>query len=130
MTPSQEIVQESTHTRKVVEKVWGHEEWVTNNDLYCGKFLYLTHGHQGSLHYHPVKAETFCCIKGTVKVELMPEGPEGKITKLVLSGVVRDSLQIPPGVPHRFAAVFGDAVLVEFSTPHSDDDVVRLEESK
>ena len=30
-----------------VEKVWGHEEWIVNNELYCGKKLFVKKGGGG-----------------------------------------------------------------------------------
>jgi mannose-6-phosphate isomerase-like protein (cupin superfamily) len=65
-----------------------------------------------------VKDETFCVVAGTVSVEL-----EG--TVLVLGR--GDSIRIKPRQIHRF---WGDGIVEEISTHHSDEDVVRLEESK
>lgn len=49
----------------------------------------------------------------------------------MLRGWAHDSLELPPGTPHRFWTTDPEgAILAEFSTPHSDSDVVRLEESR
>lgn len=104
----------------IVEKVWGYEEWIINTPIYCGKKFLLRKGYQSSLHYHPEKDETFYVDKGKVLLELNGE----KIT--MNPG---DSQRILPEQRHRF---FGleESIIYEFSTHHSDDDVVRLEESR
>ena len=103
-----------------VEKVWGHEVWIVNNEHYCGKELHLTRHYQCSLHCHKIKHETFYVWNGVVRLEV------GDEIKLVYPG---DVIEIPPNTYHRFTGVT-DALIFEFSTPHSDDDVYRLEYSK
>ena len=102
-----------------VEKVWGTEEIIVNNDLYCGKFLNIAPGYQCSLHYHVVKDETFFVAVGKVDMQVGDEA-------FVLNE--GESVRILPGTPHRFGSR-SLAVIIEISTPHSDDDVVRLEPS-
>ena len=105
---------------QIVKKLWGYEEWIYNGE-YCMKTLNLEPGFQSSLHYHPVKHETFLVINGLCDLEV-----EGKTERLVTG----QGYVIPPGTKHRFKAVNGPCIVVEASTHHSDDDVVRLEESK
>jgi quercetin dioxygenase-like cupin family protein len=100
-------------------KLWGSEDWIVNRHDYCGKFLRLRQGWQCSLHYHPVKAETFYLLSGRVRFEL------GQGVFELNPG---ESITVEPRVAHRFAGL-EDSVIVEFSTFHSDDDVVRLEPS-
>jgi|WetSurMetagenome_2_1015567.scaffolds.fasta_scaffold19622_3 D-lyxose ketol-isomerase len=107
--------------------LWGSEEWIVNNDRYCGKILYLEPGSLSSLHFHPVKDETFLCIKGMVGVQIFRDGKE---VIHVLRGWARDAVNLEHNTPHRFWAMESDAVVVEFSSYHSDADVVRLEESR
>ena len=38
--------------KNFVEKVWGHEEWIANNDKYCGKKLVVKKGFRCSMHHH------------------------------------------------------------------------------
>lgn len=101
-----------------VDKVWGCEEWIVNRD-YCGKLLRISKGWQCSLHYHPIKHETFYLLGGRV---LITRG-ECKF-ELERNGTV----EIPPGTIHRFAGIV-DSVILEISSHHDDNDVVRLEES-
>jgi mannose-6-phosphate isomerase-like protein (cupin superfamily) len=131
MTPNES----SKDTRVVVQKKWGQEEWIVNNEKYCGKLLYVKKGWMGSLHYHPIKDETFMCLGGMCWVEYIPdstkENPQGTtMVNSLLRGWARDAIEIPHGTPHRFKADVEDVMLIEFSTPHSDKDVVRLEKSR
>ncbi|HVX56466.1 MAG TPA: cupin domain-containing protein [Candidatus Saccharimonadales bacterium] len=103
---------------KDVEKVWGAESWIVN-DAYCCKLLLLKRGMQCSLHYHPIKDETFLVVEGSVRMEV-----DGAVRTLG----VGDSVRISPGLRHRFAGL-EDSVIVETSTHHDDADVVRLSES-
>jgi mannose-6-phosphate isomerase-like protein (cupin superfamily) len=119
----------------IVGKVWGHEYWVLNTDKYCMKILHLEPKFQCSLHYHNVKDETFIVLSGVVRLEyydkyknptpdLMPH------TQVIIlpSGT---SFHVEPGVAHRFSTANDEpANILEVSTTHSDDDVVRLEESR
>ena len=102
---------------KFVKKIWGSEEWIVNNDKYCGKLLRLKKGYRCSLHKHKNKDETFYISKGKVLLE------HGKV-KLVLEP--GDSVRILPETFHRFTGL-EDSDIFEFSTHHEDDDSYRKE---
>jgi mannose-6-phosphate isomerase len=104
-------------SKNFIPKVWGAEEIIVNNDYYCGKILHLAPGHRCSLHYHPIKKETFYVLSGDVVLRV------GDQSHFLSQGT---SYTISPSTPHSFHAVDGPATMIEFSTPHSDDDVVRL----
>ncbi len=105
------------HHMEEVKKVWGSETILVNNDLYCGKLLHIDKGATCSYHYHPVKQETFHCLEGEVLLSV--KGAEF---------LLEEPYTINPNTPHKFYGIT-DAVILEVSTPHSDEDVVRLEES-
>lgn len=105
---------------KVVKKVWGEEHIVTNNEKYCGKVLMLKKGYQCSYHKHNVKDEVFLIFEGVVDMEVA--GKKKRMSDY-------DTVRIKPGTFHRFTGIT-DVLMIEFSTPHSDDDVVRREESR
>lgn len=108
---------------KFVPKSWGYEQWLTNNDMYCGKILFIKSGKHGSYHYHPKKDEVMHVLEGGV-LHLIVRGDDGYPERwLVRKG---DSFRIPAGVPHQLQAVGGDLTIIEISTPHSDDDVVVI----
>lgn len=106
-----------------VNKLWGYEEVIVNNSQYCGKLLYLQPGFQSSLHYHPVKNETMYILHGKMQFE----SPQDHIVTVNCG----DAITIYAGTPHRFINPFvNECVFAEFSTPHSDNDVVRIEDSR
>ena len=91
----------------------------------------MEEGWQTSKHMHPVKDETMLVIDGAVMAELWENGPNNAPKMMILRGEDRPALRILPGKYHRLATSLGeDAVIVEFSTHHSNDDVVRKEDSK
>jgi mannose-6-phosphate isomerase-like protein (cupin superfamily) len=105
-----------------VEKIWGSEEWLVNNDKYCAKYLNLKENTQCSLHYHIKKDETFYILEGTILLEL---GKDGEVT------LEKDSQwRILPNQVHRFRALTKTAKILEVSTTHADTDTVRIEDSR
>lgn len=106
---------------EVVPKVWGREEWIVNCDEYCGKLIHLKAGASGSLHYHKEKKETFFLLSGMALI--MIGGDDFALEDETMA------VTILPNVPHSMTGV-SDAVLLEISTHHDDDDTYRLEESR
>jgi len=107
---------------KTVEKLWGKEVWLVNCPEYCGKLLHIHKGCQSSYHYHPKKQETFHCLKGQVDLDL-----DGIHYWLIPE---TEPVTIMPGQPHSFLGIDNESVVVEISTTHDDEDVVRLTESR
>ncbi len=100
---------------KIVNKLWGKEYWIHNDEKYCGKKLVLNKGKRCSLHHHKLKDETFYLDSGKVLMEL--DGNE----MLMSPGNI---IEIPKGKLHRFSGL-EDSVIFEFSTRHFDDDSYR-----
>jgi len=106
----------------IVPKLWGEERWIVNNQKYCAKLLLLKPGFRSSLHYHPVKDETFHILEGDCFLEIGSQNSYLAPT---------ETIRIQPGVKHCFwTANPQGCTILEISTPHSDQDVVRLVESK
>ncbi len=103
---------------KIVEKPWGHEEWLEVNDNYAMKKLVVNPKQKLSLQYHENKLETMYCIKGTGQLQM-----DGKYIPM-MAGVF---YTIKPGEVHRLVAGLQKLVIIECSTPQLDD-VVRLED--
>jgi len=108
---------------KQVEKVWGREYWIVNDTCgnYCSKILKLRVGHKASLHYHREKHETFTVLAGLAIIT------SNGTTRVYSKG---ESVCIEPMIPHTFEAYQFPAYILETSTLHSDDDVVRIEVSR
>jgi quercetin dioxygenase-like cupin family protein len=100
---------------KVIEKPWGKEEVIEQNERYMMKRLTMNKGHRCSLQKHNVKRETIYVLSGALRITIDDSsevyGPGGAVT-------------IAPGTVHRMEGV-EDSVYLEASTPEMDD-VVRL----
>ena len=110
---------------ETITKVWGEEKIICMEPEYTAKYLIISPGYQCSLHFHPIKKETFTVQEGTIKLE-QRDVRGFPFEERLFPG---ESRTIMPKTPHRFSSVRG-AVLLEVSTKHSDDDVVRIEESR
>lgn len=132
--------------RKFVSKGWGYEDWIDNNELYCGKDLFIKKGKKLSLHYHNLKTETFFVQSGSVRLVVYLDvtldshfkswEDFDRILSLksnqfdfrdleVLTLLPGDSFQVPIGLRHT---LFGnlDTHVYEFSTQHFDEDSIRI----
>ncbi len=103
----------------IVEKEWGHEEWIVNKPAYCGKRLVFKAGYQCSMHHHKVKDETFYLQSGKVVLETECNGVAQ--TRIMLPG---DTAHMPPLTWHRLTALVESEVF-EFSTFHAESDSYR-----
>lgn len=108
----------------MIPKHWGYEIVLVNEPEYCAKFLHVYPMKRSSLHYHRLKKETFIVQSGEVWLE--QRDVRGIPIDEILN--IGDHRTIEPKTPHRFSSREG-AVLLEVSTHHSDDDVVRIEAS-
>lgn len=102
-----------------VSKRWGWESWIVNNDLYCGKLIFIKKGKWLSYHCHKIKTETLYVNKGSVYFSWGDE--EMRTTGLLQEG---EAFQVSPFSYHQIEAI-EDTVIIEFSTTHSDEDSYR-----
>jgi oxalate decarboxylase/phosphoglucose isomerase-like protein (cupin superfamily) len=115
---------ESREDRVIVPKGWGEEEWIVNNNKYCGKILRFKKGKKCSLHYHEIKDEVFLCTKGAIQLTYHWTDP-GEAETIVL--VPGDSFHVPEGLRHQMKGLCEENELIEFSTHHEDSDSYRIE---
>ena len=107
---------------KHVEKTWGSEDWLMNCEKYCSKILTVKQYCGGSYHHHEHKDETFLCLSGNARLLLEAKAGYARIAELCVGGSVR----IHPGTAHLLIGVSEEpCVLLEVSTHHDDEDVVR-----
>lgn len=104
-------------------KGWGREEWIVNNEKYCGKKMFLSKGKKCSIHFHKIKHETFYIEMGLIQLDLYPNGYPGELDRKVLKS--GDVVPISIGVPHQFLGL-EDSTFYEFSTRHLEEDSHRL----
>lgn len=110
-----------TEKSKHVEKKWGNEEWLVNNEKYCGKILTLKQGFISSYHHHRKKDETFYVLRGLVYF---------KRDGLEMTLNAGESVRVRPGQIHQFASLAGVSKIIEISTHHEDGDTYRKMESR
>lgn len=86
------------------------ECWLANEIKagYCGKYLFVFAGQECPAHSHRVKHETFCAIKGRLRITL-----DG-VPHLLEEG---QTLPVAPGHIHSFRGEDGNALLLELSMP-------------
>lgn len=111
---------------EIVPKLWGKEYVLVNNEKYCCKILKINPGFRSSIHCHRKKDETFIGISGTALLSMYHDNGKLRIAYGIDSGRWQ---RIFPKELHSFEAQ-NLAWIMEISTTHRDDDVVRLEESK
>jgi cytidyltransferase-like protein len=105
---------------KIVEKPWGYELWIENNDLYCGKILHFNKGCRSSMHFHKIKDETFYVLSGKIRLEVSKKNIEMNIG---------DSKRLFPNTVHQFYAL-EDSDIIEVSSQHFDEDSIRIPDWK
>jgi mannose-6-phosphate isomerase-like protein (cupin superfamily) len=108
---------------KIVEKQWGREIWVVNNNEYCGKILEFNAGSKFSMHFHVLKRETFFVSKGKLILNYFDLQNANKFTEELNVG---DVVDIDRYFPHQIEAI-EDSSIIEFSTQHFDSDSYRVE---
>ena len=110
---------------KFVEKEWGHEIWMANNEHedYCGKILHINQGCSSSMHFHMNKHETFYVTDGTLQVILIDTEQGKQHHHFVREG---DTFEIDRGQPHQLIAYDGEVEFIEISTFHKNSDSKRI----
>jgi len=104
----------------IVDKNWGREIWIVNNENYCSKLLLLQGKKRCSIHSHKKKIESFLLISGCVYMEY------GSESKFMHPG---DIVHISRELTHRFTGVNGISEIMEISTHHKEEDSYRITES-
>jgi cytidyltransferase-like protein len=122
--PNLDQVQKQLRTnRTFVQKSWGWEDWIANNDKYCGKILFVKKDCHTSFHYHALKDETMYVSSGIVSISYSDSDNEPSAKETLL--FPGESLHIPTGLRHRIRAI-EDSIIFEFSTTHFDSDNKRI----
>ena len=109
----------------MIEKSWGWENVVEENDEYAVKLLYMRKGEHCSMHYHEHKRETITCIVGQLAVVFLVRS--GRNTTLSPG----ETITIPAGqeYAHRMRATDAwlDTLYLESTGPDHQDDVRRVD---
>jgi mannose-6-phosphate isomerase-like protein (cupin superfamily) len=111
---------------KFVYKDWGYEKIIENNDLYCGKILFIKKGHCISLQYHKIKDETFYVLDGDLLAKFAESSNLLNFEEIIPVKMGQgDVRRIRPGEVHQLYAV-EDSMIIEVSTTHFDEDTYRI----
>ena len=102
---------------KIIDKPWGNEIWLVNNNKYVAKILNINADERTSLQYHSTKDETLYLDEGIANVTIDENSFD------IGSGAI---LEISPGTIHRIEAIT-DCKFFEVSTPELED-VIRVED--
>ena len=107
----------------VHEKAWGHELWIINNELYCGKLLVFNKDKKFSMHYHLLKDEAWYISSGEFLYKWIDTTNAQQKETVVREG---DCIHLMPGQPHQMVALTEGATICEVSTQHFDEDSYRV----
>lgn len=118
-----------------VVKPWGHELWINGqHPCYALKEIFIKAGTKTSLQYHNFKQETNVLFQGTAKLHYKANAqiPNDQVKEADTATAQIEpvsSVDVMPKTLHRLEAVT-DILLYETSTPHLDDVVRVLDDSK
>jgi quercetin dioxygenase-like cupin family protein len=115
---------------KKIEKDWGYELWLANNEEknYCGKILFIEKDKSTSMHYHEEKHETLHVLSGKLMVKLQGNNEKYQIQTSFVICEQGQSIEMPQEQVHKLIAHGEDLTLIEISTFHKDKDSLRLDE--
>jgi mannose-6-phosphate isomerase-like protein (cupin superfamily) len=117
-------IEVNINTPKRVEKTWGYELWVHNDNEYCGKLLVFTKDrNRFSMHYHLIKKESWYVQEGRFQFNWI-DVENGKLEGTTLER--GQSVLIERGLPHQLIALEDNSIIFEVSTEHFDEDSYRI----
>jgi len=105
-----------------INKEWGYELIITNNENYCGKILHFKEGAKFSMHFHMEKDETWFVNFGSFILKWIDTNNADVYEEHLSYGNV---IHIHPGLPHQLIAKT-EAEIIEVSTQHFDHDSYRV----
>lgn len=109
-------------TTSIVEKGWGYERIIVNNELYCGKILHFNTGSKFSMHFHMKKRETWYVSSGEFLFKWINTKNADVIEEILKVG---DTITNFIGDPHQIICL-SEGDIFEVSTTHHDSDSYRV----
>jgi mannose-6-phosphate isomerase-like protein (cupin superfamily) len=107
---------------EIVNKGWGYEIIIENNEKYCGKILHFNSGGKFSMHYHLLKQETWYVQSGKYKfLYINTTNADLKEINLNPGDIVTNYI----GQPHQIICL-EEGDIFEVSTQHFDSDSYRV----
>lgn len=108
------------YAKLVVNKPWGYEYLMFENDLVAIWILHLRKGYATSMHCHPRKKTSLVVISGKVLVYTLTQWFE--LSEL-------EGLILEEGVFHSTKASADQTMIMEIETPVNKKDLVRLKDT-
>ena len=109
---------------KIVDKAWGQEIWIHNDEEYCGKLLrFYKKGNMFSMHYHVIKKESWYVGKGSFEYRWIDTEKAEEHSTVIGVGTC---ITIERGQPHQLVALQDNSEIFEVSTQHFDPDSYRV----
>lgn len=109
-------------TTERVEKGWGHEIVIVNNELYCGKILHFKTGAKFSMHFHLKKMESWYVASGSFLFKWIDTRTADVVEETLCVG---DTITNEVGEPHQILCI-EEGDIFEVSTKHFDSDSYRV----
>lgn len=106
-----------------INKNWGYELIIDNNEKYCGKILHMKTNSQFSMHFHMIKEETWYIKSGEYQFNWIDTSDASRGQKILKEG---DVIKLKPGTPHQLVCI-KEGDIFEVSTKHFDSDSYRIE---
>lgn len=120
--PLTTVAQCKKSTTGRVEKGWGYEVIIVNNELYCGKILHFNQGAKFSMHFHIKKKETWYVSSGSFLFRWINTSNADVIEEALWPG---DTITNEIGEPHQIICI-EEGDIFEVSTNHQDSDSYRV----
>jgi quercetin dioxygenase-like cupin family protein len=106
------------HRQVIVNKPWGYEYLMYENDQVAMWLLHIANGQQTSMHCHPIKTTGLVLLKGEAELSFLAD------KKLICAS---EKQMIRRGLFHSTKAVSdGGIFMLEIETPNDKNDLVRL----
>ena len=117
-----DVVNCNKHRAATVEKGWGSEIIIINNQQYCGKILRFKKDAKFSMHYHIKKTETWYVQSGKFILRKIDTAVADIVTEHLVPG---DIVTNQIGEPHQLICI-EEGDIFEVSTTHYDSDSYRV----
>jgi mannose-6-phosphate isomerase-like protein (cupin superfamily) len=109
---------------KIVNKNWGKEIWIHNDEEYCGKILVFDKkDSKFSMHYHIIKKESWYVGRGSFRYIWIDTETAEENSTIIGVGTC---ITIERGQPHQLIALEDNSEIFEVSTEHFDPDSYRI----
>lgn len=103
-------------------KNWGWEDWLINNEQFCGKILHFNKGAKFSAHFHGIKNEVQYLHSGKMILRYIDGHNAAQLEREINVG---DVINIPRFQVHQLEAI-EESEIFEVSSQHFEEDSYRV----